>query len=285
MSFLDHLKTIPQYLIPQHGLSILAGKLADKSIPKLTPAVIKAFASHYKVDMSTAVEPDLNQYDTFNDFFTRAIRPETRPICSDTDTLACPVDGVISQFGSITDGRIIQAKGHDYTVKELLGDHDDLAKPFEDGSFCTIYLSPSHYHRYHMPLDGELTQMLHVPGKLFSVNPLTARTVPRLFARNERVVAMFDTAIGPVAYVAVGATIVGSMEMTWSGVVTPPSRQEVASTSYPKGQVSLSKGDEVGRFRLGSTVILVLPKGNYEWDNSIKPEAETLMGQALVKKT
>ncbi len=284
MSFFDQIKTIPQYLIPQHGLSVLAGKLADKKNIPFKDWVIKTFANHYKVDMSIAVEPDLTQYETFNDFFTRAIRPETRPICDHADTLACPVDGAVSQFGKITGGDIIQAKGHSYTVDDLLGGDKQLAAQFEDGEFITIYLSPRDYHRYHMPIDGKLTRMIHVPGKLFSVNPLTARTVPRLFARNERVVAMFDTEFGPMAYVAVGATIVGSMEMAWSGVVTPPTRSDIAETHYAEGEVTLKKGDEVGRFRLGSTVIMLLPKGNYQWDESIKNKAPTKLGQPMIKR-
>ncbi|NVJ62154.1 MAG: phosphatidylserine decarboxylase [Gammaproteobacteria bacterium] len=285
MSLFDHLKTIPQYLIPQHGLSLLAGKLADKKNHPLKNWVIKRFAEHYKVDMSIAVEPDLTQYESFNDFFTRAIRPETRPIEADPNTQACPVDGAISQFGSIQHDQIIQAKGHQYSVSDLLGGDTALAEKFTDGEFCTIYLSPRDYHRYHMPIDGKLKTMIHVPGKLFSVNPLTARTVPNLFARNERVVAMFDTEWGPLAYVAVGATIVGSMEMVWSGVVTPPTRSKVEVTDYSDQNIELSKGAEVGRFRLGSTVILLLPKGNYQWDKSIENGAAVKLGQPLVCKT
>ncbi len=284
MSFIDHITTLPQYFIPQHGISVLAGKLADNKTWPIRHWVMEKFAKHYGIDMSLAVESEFTAYDSFNEFFTRAIRPETRPICQDANTMACPVDGAISQFGAIEQGRIIQAKGHHYTVKELLGGNDALAAQFEGGQFCTIYLSPKDYHRYHMPIDGELTQMIHVPGKLFSVNPLTARTVPRLFARNERVVAMFDTKWGPIAYVAVGATIVGSMEMAWSGIVTPPTRSDVAVTRYDQGQVSLKRGDEVGRFRLGSTVIMVLPKGDYQWDESIQNESTTLLGQPLIKK-
>lgn len=284
MSFIEHLKTIPQYLIPQHGLSVLAGKLADKKNHPLKNWVIKKFAEHYKVDMSIAVEPNLEAYESFNDFFTRAIRPETRPICEDVNTMACPVDGAVSQFGPIEDGRLIQAKGHDYTAQELLGGDASLAEQFDGGQFITIYLSPRDYHRYHMPIKGELKRMIHVPGKLFSVNPLTARTVPRLFARNERVVAVFDTEWGPLAYVAVGATIVGSMEVVWSGVVTPPTRDTVCITDYNPGQVVLDKGDEVGRFRLGSTVILLMPKGDYQWDESIQNEAATLLGQPLISR-
>ncbi len=284
MSFFEHLKTIPQYLIPQHGLSILAGKLADKKNHPLKNWAIKKFAEHYKIDMSIAVEPNLEAYESFNDFFTRAIRPETRPMCDDTNTMACPVDGAVSQFGAIESGRLIQAKGHDYTAQDLLGGDANLAEQFDGGQFITIYLSPRDYHRYHMPIKGELKRMIHVPGKLFSVNPLTARTVPRLFARNERVVAVFDTEWGPLAYVAVGATIVGSMEMVWSGVVTPPTRDTVCITDYNPGQVVLDKGDEVGRFRLGSTVILLLPKGDYQWDKSIQNEAATLLGQPLISR-
>lgn len=284
MSFFDHLKTIPQYLIPQHGLSLLAGRLADKPNHPLKDWVIKRFAEHYRVDMSIAVEPDLTAYESFNDFFTRAIRPETRPICERADTMACPVDGAISQFGRISDDHLIQAKGHRYSVKDLLGGDVALAEQFSDGEFCTIYLSPRDYHRYHMPIDGQLTQMLHVPGKLFSVNPLTARTVPNLFARNERVVAMFDTEWGPLAYVAVGATIVGSMEMVWSGVVTPPTRDTVTSTDYRAENIQLTKGAEVGRFRLGSTIIMLMPKGDYQWDDAIKLGAPTQLGQALIRR-
>jgi len=284
MSLLDHLKTIPQYLIPQHGLSQLAGRLADRENHPWKDWVIKKFAEHYKVDMSIAVEPDLTAYASFNDFFTRAIRPETRPICDEPNTMACPVDGAVSQFGAITSGKIVQAKGHDYTVQDLLGGDAELAKAFEGGEFCTIYLSPRDYHRYHMPIDGQLTRMIHVPGKLFSVNPLTARTVPNLFARNERVVAMFDTEWGPIAYVAVGATIVGSMEMVWSGVVTPPTKKDVTVTDYAAGEVSLARGDEVGRFRLGSTVIMLLPKGDYQWDEAIQLGAATQLGQPLIKR-
>jgi phosphatidylserine decarboxylase len=198
--------------------------------------------------------------------------------------MACPVDGAVSQFGTIESGRLIQAKGHDYTAQELLGGDASLAGQFDGGQFITIYLSPRDYHRYHMPIKGELKRMIHVPGKLFSVNPLTARTVPHLFARNERVVAVFDTEWGPLAYVAVGATIVGSIEMVWSGVVTPPTRDTVCITDYEPGQVVLDKGDEVGRFRLGSTVILLLPKGNYRWHEAIQEEAATQLGQALITR-
>ena len=284
MSFIDHLKTLPQYLIPQHGLSQLAGKLADSTSFPLKNWAIKNFARHYQIDMSIAQQPDLTQYATFNDFFTRAIRPETRPICTDDDTLVCPADGAVSQFGRIDSGRIFQAKGHHYSAQELLGGDEALAQSYQQGQFCTIYLSPKDYHRFHIPFSGKLQSMIHVPGKLFSVNPLTARTVPHLFARNERVVAIFETDFGPMAVVAVGATIVGSVEMVWSGVVTPPTRQQVAVTDYAQESHSFDKGDEIGRFRLGSTIILLLPQGpDYQWCPEITAEASTMVGQPLVK--
>ncbi|MCO7227426.1 archaetidylserine decarboxylase [Pleionea sp. CnH1-48] len=284
MSFIDHLKTLPQYLIPQHGLSQLAGKLADSKTFPFRHNVIKAFAKHYGIDMSLAQEPNLEAYDSFNDFFTRAIRPEVRPICDEPNTMACPVDGAVSQFGPIKEGRIFQAKGHDYSATELLGGDQALGNLYKNGQFCTIYLSPKDYHRIHMPVRGSLTQMIHVPGKLFSVNPLTARTVPHLFARNERVVAMFDTEFGPIAMVSVGATIVGSVETVWSGIVTPPTKREVVTTHYGEDEIVLEKGDEMGRFRLGSTIVLLLPEGDFEWDESIVEEAPTILGQPLVKK-
>ncbi len=285
MSLLDHLATWPQYVVPHHLLSTLVGRLADSETNPLRRRAIRWFARRYRVDMTTAVEPDLGAYPSFNAFFTRALRADARPIRGDDATLCSPCDGAISEFGAIRDGRIVQAKGRDYSLLELLGGDAAVAARFDGGHFCTIYLSPRDYHRFHLPCAGTLTSMIHVPGRLFSVNPRTARVVPRLFARNERVVALFDTAIGPVALVAVGAMIVGSVETVWSGVVTPPTRRGVAVTDYPGGEHRFARGDEIGRFRLGSTIVAVFPAIDLSWDDAIAAGASIEMGAPLATVT
>lgn len=284
MSFIDQLKITSQYLMPQHGLSIAAGKLAEVKTEWVKNLFIQKFAKAYGIDMSNAIEPELTQYACFNDFFTRAIKPESRPINEDKDSFCSPVDGAMSQFGKIENGRIIQAKNHDFSALEILGGDHEQAKPFENGEFCTIYLAPKDYHRIHMPCDGTLTAMSHVPGQLFSVNPLTANNVPNLFARNERVVSYFDTEFGKLALVSVGATIVGSIETVWAGNITPPSRKEVRTWEYADKAHSLSKGDEMGRFKLGSTVVLLMENANWQWDESVKLGADLRLGQKLVSK-
>lgn len=230
--------------------------------------------------MSEALEPDIERYPTFNDFFTRAIRPELRPIAPEREAIASPVDGVISQFGNIQHGRLIQAKGRDYTALELLGGRHEWARAFEGGRFITLYLAPRNYHRIHMPHDGELRHMLHVPGRLFSVAPHTVRTVPRLFARNERVVAYFESPIGPFALVLVGALNVAAIETVWHGLVTPPQSRTIRQYDYPDKKVTLAKGEEMGRFNMGSTVILLTPS-NVAWEPSLKPDQEIKLGQKL----
>lgn len=282
MSFSDQLKILSQYLIPQHGISIAAGKLANVETTWFKNLFIKKFAKAYNIDMSNAVNPDLESYACFNDFFTRAIIPESRPIDDDSSSFCSPVDGAMSQFGPITDGRLIQAKNHHYSTLEILGGDAERAAQFENGEFCTIYLAPKDYHRIHMPCDGKLTAMSHIPGKLFSVNPLTAENVPNLFARNERVVSYFDTPFGPLALISVGATIVGSIETVWAGNITPPSRTEVRTWEYQHNPVSLKKGEEMGRFKLGSTVILLMPKANWQWHQSIGLQSTLKLGQRLV---
>lgn len=284
MSFSEQLKIISQYLIPQHGLSIAAGKLADVKTNWIKNLFIQKFAKAYNIDMSNAVEPDLTQYACFNDFFTRAIIADSRPIDSDTNSFCSPVDGAMSQFGKIENGKIIQAKNHQYSALEILGGDVERAKPFKDGEFCTIYLAPKDYHRIHMPCDGKLTAMSHVPGKLFSVNPLTANNVPNLFARNERVVSYFDTPFGKLALISVGATIVGSIETVWAGNVTPPSRKEIRNWQYKDDEFSFKKGQEMGRFKLGSTVVLLMENKNWLWDESVSLEASLRLGQKLVTK-
>ncbi len=282
MSFADNLKIFFQYVLPKHAVSLLAGKLAEVRTPWIKNQFIQRFAKAYKIDMSIAVEPELTAYACFNDFFTRAINLDNRPINDDKESFCSPVDGAMSQFGKIESGRIVQAKNHDYSVLELLGGDEEQAKDFENGEFCTIYLAPKDYHRIHMPCEGKLISMTHVPGQLFSVNPLTAQNVPKLFARNERVVSLFETPFGKMALVAVGATIVGSIETTWAGTITPPSRKTVESWRYPEQNICFEKGEEMGRFKLGSTVVLLMENKNWQWDDSIQCEKDVILGQKMV---
>ena len=257
MSFTDKVKIIGQYCLPKHAISRAMGRFAASECGGVTTSFINWFIKQYKIDMSEAERENAQEYKTFNDFFTRALKPGLRPI-SYTD-LVLPVDGCVSQLGPMKSGRIIQAKGHDYSAFTLLGGDKERAKPFANGHFATIYLAPKDYHRIHMPMDATLREMVYVPGDLFSVNPLTAQNVPGLFARNERVAAIFDTENGPMAMVLVGATIVASIETTWHGTVTPPSNQ-LDSWDYPSEgdeAVTFNKGDEMGRFKLGSTVVML----------------------------
>ncbi len=279
---MDSLKIFFQYVLPKHLVSVLAGKLADVKKPWVKNTFIKKFAKAYNIDMSNAVQPELTEYPCFNDFFTRAIHLDSRPIDSDANSFCSPVDGAMSQFGKINDGKIIQAKNHSYSALELLGGNSQHAEIFEQGEFCTIYLAPKDYHRIHMPCDGKLEEMIHVPGQLFSVNPLTAQNVPKLFARNERVVCMFDTKFGKMAMVLVGATIVGSIETVWQGNITPPTRKQIKQWQYQEGDVTLAKGEEMGRFKLGSTVVLLMENKNWQWDQAIQLEKGLVLGQKLV---
>lgn len=279
---MDNLKIFFQYILPKHLVSVLAGQLADIKTPWIKNTFIKKFAKAYNIDMSNAIEPELIKYPCFNDFFTRAIDPASRPIDLDNKSFCSPVDGAMSQFGKIKQGAIVQAKNHHYSTLELLGGDDQNAKLFEQGEFCTIYLAPKDYHRIHMPCDGKLVEMLHIPGQLFSVNPLTARNVPKLFARNERVVCLFDTQFGKMAMVLVGATIVGSIETVWAGNITPPTRKQIKHWQYQDNEVSLSKGEEMGRFKLGSTVVLLMENKNWQWDETIELEKSLILGQKLI---
>lgn len=236
------------------------GRLAAWQGGKLTTAVIGWFIRRYRVNMAEALEPDPAAYASFNAFFTRALRPGVRPL-ADADWI-CPVDGAISQFGPIAGDQIFQAKGHSYSTQALLGGDAELAAQFTDGQFATIYLSPRDYHRIHMPCEGRLLRMVHVPGELFSVNPATAQAVPGLFARNERVVCLFEGVSGPFVLVLVGATVVGSMATVWHGQVNPPRPGHVRSWDYVQQQqsITLRQGEEMGRFLLGSTVVLLMPR-------------------------
>ena len=279
----DRLAVLPQYLLPQRALTTFAGRIASAQAGSLTTALIRRFIARYGVDMSEAANPDITSYASFNDFFTRALRPGARPL-SKAD-LICPVDGAVSQFGAIDSDQIFQAKGHHYSTTTLLGGDAALAAQFQNGHFATIYLSPRDYHRIHMPCAGTLTRMIHVPGELFSVNPTTARGVPGLFARNERVVCVFDSARGPFVMVLVGATIVGSMATVWHGLVNPPRTGTLRSWDYAgKPPVKLRQGDEMGRFLLGSTVVLLLPPGPLHFNADWAPAHPVRLGQAMASK-
>jgi phosphatidylserine decarboxylase len=275
----DRLAVLPQYLYPKQALTVLAGKLAAAKGGAMTTAAIRSFVRHYGVDMSEAVDSDITHYASFNDFFTRALRPGVRPLAS--ADLICPVDGAISQFGAMDSHRILQAKGHHYTATALVGGDEALASRFEHGHFATLYLSPRDYHRLHMPCDGRLLRMIHVPGELFSVNAVTARGVPGLFARNERVVCLFEGPHGPFVMALVGATIVGSIATVWHGVVTPPRSEKVREWSYRDGEVALKQGDEMGRFLLGSTVVLLFPKSAMRFNADWAPNRSIRLGEAM----
>lgn len=272
-----------QYLAPHHALSRFAGLIAKCELSWFKNRLINGFIKHYKVDMSAAIGQNAEDYPHFNAFFTRALRPGARPLLGGFDNVVSPADGLISQIGPITGERLLQAKGHDFTLPELLGGGAEHATTFHNGRFVTIYLSPRHYHRVHMPVAGSLREMIHIPGTLFSVNPLTASKVPRLFARNERVVCLFETALGPMAVVLVGAMIVASIRTVWAGLVDPPGKT-VTTFTYPctgSGRVCLSQGAEIGRFDVGSTVIVLFGPEAVGWFDSVAPGTSVLMGQNL----
>ncbi len=253
----DRLAVLPQYLLPKQALTLLAGALSSAHGGALTTQLIRWFVARYGVNMSEAANPDIASYATFNEFFTRPLKPEARPLA--TSELICPVDGAISQFGAIARDQLFQAKGHTYSTTALVGGDATLAAAFENGRFACLYLSPKDYHRIHMPCTGRLQRMIYIPGDLFSVNPTTARGIPGLFARNERVVCVFDSERGPFVMVLVGATIVGSMATVWHGVVNPPRPGKLRDWHYPESKILLPQGAEMGRFLLGSTVVMLFP--------------------------
>ena len=268
-------------IIPQHGLSNLVYKITRIRKPWFKNWAIKKFIKLFNVDMSLAVQPEPEAYKDFNSFFTRSLRNDARPLCE--QGLCCPVDGTISQLGSIKNDTLLQAKNHNYDLSALLGGSAALAKLFKNGHFCTIYLSPRDYHRIHMPIDGCLSEMTYVPGKLFSVNTYTAETVPGLFAINERVLNIFDTKLGPMALIQVGAINVGSMETVWHGMVTPPYGKEITTWRYDKQTIELQRGDEMGRFNMGSTVILLFAENAMAWQEHLSATDTVRMGQCLSK--
>jgi phosphatidylserine decarboxylase len=272
---------ISQYIVPQHGLSRLVGWFASTKIEFIKNLFIKNFAKKFDVNMDEAKIEDLEAFPCFNDFFTRELKDGARPIAE--DALVSPADGAVSQLGKIELGRVFQAKGRDFSVTELLGGDSERATPFMSGDFATIYLSPKDYHRVHMPCAGTLKETIYVPGDLFSVNPATAEGVDGLFARNERLVCMFDTEYGPMAMVLVGAMIVAGIETVWSGQVCPLPK-EAQVQKYDGGEIKLEKGEEMGRFKLGSTVVLCFPPDMVKFKEEIKAQTPLMMGQAFGDK-
>lgn len=269
-------------LLPKRAITEFGSHIANMRGGAITTGIIRWFVGKYGVNMAEAANPDIASYPSFNEFFTRALKPGARPLAA--ADLICPVDGAISQFGAINGDRIFQAKGHDYTITALVGGDRQLAAQFEGGSFATIYLSPRDYHRIHMPAAGRLLRMIYVPGSLFSVNPATARGVAGLFARNERVVCVFEGEQGPFVLVLVGATIVGSMATVWHGVVNPPRTRNIREWRYDGQAVQLRQGDEMGRFLLGSTVVMLFPKGPFQFNPSWAPEAPVVLGEMMADR-
>jgi len=270
-----------QHIVPQHLLSRSVGTLAASENTFVKNTFIKNFAAKYQVNMAEALEENPLAYKSFNDFFTRALKPNARPIAADSKAIISPADGAISQIGHISADKIFQAKGHDYSVTTLLGGDEQRAAEFIGGQFATVYLSPKDYHRVHMPFTGKLTQMIYVPGDLFSVNTTTAENVPNLFARNERVVCLFDTEVGQMAVVLVGAMIVAGIATAWAGNLAPQGKK-VVTTNYD-GSITLKKGDELGRFYLGSTAIVLFGANVMQWRDSLTATTPVRMGEAMGK--
>ena len=268
-----------QYVLPKQAMTALAGGVAGARGGAFTQTLIRRFVQRFGVNMAEAAEPDITAYPTFNQFFTRALKPGARPLAA--ADWVCPVDGALSACGAIERDQIFQAKGHRYSTASLLGGSAPLAGQFDDGHFATLYLSPKDYHRIHMPCDGRLLRMIHVPGALFSVTPATAQAVPGLFARNERVVCLFETKLGPLALVLVGATIVGSMATVWHGVVNPPRSDALREWDYTDRELRLKQGEEMGRFLLGSTVVMLFPKSSLVFNPGWLPGSAVRLGEVM----
>ena len=275
----DQLAVLPQYLMPKLALTRLAGSLASAELGAFTTWLIKRFVQRYKVNMAEAVHAELAHYKSFNEFFTRPLKDGARPLAS--STWICPVDGAISQCGAIERDQVFQAKRHHYSTRALVGGDAALAAQFQNGQFATLYLSPRDYHRIHMPIAGKLLRMIHVPGDLFSVNPTTARGVPGLFARNERVVCEFETEKGRMVLVLVGAAIVGSMATVWHGQVNPPRPGMVREWRYDTQDVRLKQGEEMGRFLLGSTVVMLFPESSIQFPSEWVSARPIQMGETM----
>ena len=279
----NQLKAIIQYLLPKQLLTSLFGWLAKKQLGSVTTWIIQGFMKLYKIDLSEAKLENAKDYKTFNDFFARKLKEDARPIDDAVNSIVMPADGVISQFGTIQDNLLLQAKGHYYSLESLLACHSDMIKFFKHGSYVTTYLSPKNYHRFHMPCDGVLREMIYVPGSLFSVSQATTECIPNIFARNERVICLFETDLGPMAQILVGATIVGSIEVEWEGCITPP-REDIMKRWVYSGEVKLAKGQDMGCFKLGSTVITLFASNTIEFDRHLKVGNTTCVGQKLAER-
>ena len=275
-----NINLILQYLLPKHILSRLVAKIANCRTPFIKNFIILWYCKFYQLDLAEAVETNYLNYPTFNDFFVRALKPDTRPMPEDPKAIASPVDGKIWQMGKINKTTLINAKEHDFTIEHLLADNNE-ASQFQNGDFAVLYLAPYNYHRIHMPIDGKLRSMRYVPGNLFSVNPKIADQIPDLFAKNERVVTIFDTELGPMAMILVGAMIVGSIETTWEGVITPDKHKQPLTWNYDTLDIVFSRGEEIARFKLGSTVILLFPEQTIQWQKELQAGIPIKMGQSL----
>lgn len=277
----DYIKVLPQYLIPQHALSRAVYRITRCEWKLFKNLLIKSFIAWFKVDMSLAKQSNLDTFRHFNDFFTRELKPEIRPVTQDMNVIVCPVDGSISQIGKINSGNIFQAKGRSYHLNSLLVNEKNMVEHFKDGQFTTLYLSPRDYHRIHMPLDGELTKMTYVPGKLFAVNNHSVKVIDRLFSRNERVISYFETSIGTMAIVMVGAINVGSMETVWAGEITPAKNRIISTTDYNNQDFHLKRGAEMGRFNMGSTVIILFGNNRMQWAPEMQADKPVCMGMSM----
>ena len=279
--FLEKLFGLLQLILPHHLLSRIVGALARSETPWIKTTFINLFLKQFKIDLKEAQIEDPDQFASFNAFFTRALKDGARPICEDSAAIVSPADGAISQLGRIRGPDVMQAKGQYFSLYELVGGDSDLASEFINGSFATVYLSPRDYHRVHMPLSGTLREMIYVPGRLFSVNQVTTRQIPDLFARNERAVCVFDSDNGPFAVILVGAMIVAGIETVFAGQVAPQPRNIVRTQYPPRGEIRLEKGDELGRFLLGSTAILLFPENKASFLQGLGEGSPVQMGQKL----
>ncbi|HWK73672.1 MAG TPA: archaetidylserine decarboxylase [Povalibacter sp.] len=278
----DKLFAALQYVLPKHLLSRFIYSVMRCESPFVRRLILSNFLRGYDVNMTEAVQPDPFAYRSFNDFFTRALRPDARPIAPAADVIVSPVDGTVSQFGAIRSGNLVQAKGRLYSLTELLANDTSAVEAYRDGSFACIYLAPYNYHRIHMPCAGRLRSTVYVPGDLFSVNAATVRAVPRVFARNERVICDFDTELGRVAVILVGALFVGSMETVYCGEINPPPRRHKSAVRIETGVGrEFAKGDELGRFNMGSTVVLLFQRDRAQWEGALRPELKVKLGEAI----
>ncbi len=283
-SYWQRLKVAFQYVMPQIYMTRLAGWFAQKEWGSVTHFVIRLFAKKYRINMQEAAAENFSAYSSFNQFFTRELKKDARPLVEGEENLCLPADGRISECGNIEENLLIQAKGHYFSLEDLLAGEKKLAKTFENGIFATTYLSPTDYHRVHMPCDATLREMIYVPGELFSVNPFLAQHVPNLFARNERVICVFDTAFGQMVQILVGATITASMRTVWAGVINPPRHKQVIHWYYDeKEAITLKKGQEMGAFQLGSTVINLFPQGSVALAEHLKVDVAVKMGELFAR--